>query len=376
MIRRLALAVIVALAFAAPAFAQGQSYRRGLPACSSGNQFLEYSPGTGWTCVSTISIDVTDPATELINNDSGVPVRTLEELRYRPTSAGSARTAARIAFLEIPTAGAGLPQYGSLVLARAPSTVTGNTSAIRGIHAHAINNGQGATNAELTGVMGWSIHGGSGAQSHMTAVRGFAHQIGAGTVSSMRGLQSEVYIDPGGEGDVTNAYGVKIDIVHSNVGAGRWQALYGTAIVQTGPAAETQAIGHYVGELAGPAGASYAVYGAGLDDPIATLAWFEGAARPPIATKTANYTATVRDGLILCDATAGAVTITLPTAASAFLDGFGFQFSITKIDASANACTLEGDGAETIDGAANFSTTTQWAGVTVLSNGTAWFSRK
>lgn len=86
-------------------------------------------------------------------------------------------------------------------------------------------------------------------------------------------------------------------------------------------------------------------------------------------TKTGNYTITLDDGFVAVDATAGAVTITLPTAAAAA----GFEFIVKKIDASANAVTLDGDGAETIDGAATLSLPTQYASAAVLSDGTTWW---
>jgi hypothetical protein len=60
------------------------------------------------------------------------------------------------------------------------------------------------------------------------------------------------------------------------------------------------------------------------------------------------------------DCTGGAVTLTLlPVAGS--LD----NIFCVKIDGSANAMTIDGDGAETISGAANKSTTTQWATIKV-----------
>lgn len=86
-------------------------------------------------------------------------------------------------------------------------------------------------------------------------------------------------------------------------------------------------------------------------------------------TKTADYTITLADGAVLVDATGGAVVLTLPAAASASRR----TFIAKKIDATANAMTLDGNGAETIDGAATKATTTQWVSFSVYSNGTAWF---
>lgn len=87
------------------------------------------------------------------------------------------------------------------------------------------------------------------------------------------------------------------------------------------------------------------------------------------ANKTAAYTATLNDSLITCDATSGAFTITLPTAASAA----GFQFTIKKVDASANAVTIDGNGSETIDGELTIPLIYRYEAVTVQSNGTSWF---
>lgn len=88
-----------------------------------------------------------------------------------------------------------------------------------------------------------------------------------------------------------------------------------------------------------------------------------------IVTKTGAYTATASDYTILCDATAAAFTVMLPAAASEP----GRIYVIKKIDASANAITIDGSGAETIDGAATKSLATQWTTMMIQSNGTAWF---
>lgn len=91
--------------------------------------------------------------------------------------------------------------------------------------------------------------------------------------------------------------------------------------------------------------------------------------KPPVTSITASRTIKADAGVILADATAGAVTVTLPTARSAT----GAQIVVKKTDASANAVIIDGDNAETIDGAATKSTTTQWAGWTIVSSGAAWF---
>jgi hypothetical protein len=87
-----------------------------------------------------------------------------------------------------------------------------------------------------------------------------------------------------------------------------------------------------------------------------------------ITTKTANYTATANDFTIIVDATAGAVTITLPAASS----NAGRIYNIKKIDASANSVTIDPNGAELIDGAATFGNTTQYRNFQIQCDGTGW----
>lgn len=89
----------------------------------------------------------------------------------------------------------------------------------------------------------------------------------------------------------------------------------------------------------------------------------------PTTAKTATFTAAATDYTLLCDATSGAITANLPAAAS----NAGRIYLVKKVDASANAVTLDGDGAETIDGAATYALTVQWQSVTVQCNGTGWF---
>lgn len=87
--------------------------------------------------------------------------------------------------------------------------------------------------------------------------------------------------------------------------------------------------------------------------------------------KTTAYTVTVDDGtkVLAVDATAGAVTITLLAAATA---GDGFELTIKKTDSSANAVTIDGNGAETIDGAATLVLPAQNDSVTIRSDGSNW----
>jgi hypothetical protein len=87
-----------------------------------------------------------------------------------------------------------------------------------------------------------------------------------------------------------------------------------------------------------------------------------------VRTKTTTYTALAGD-VLLCDATGGAFTVTLPAAAGVS----GQSISVKKTDASANAITVDGNGSETIDGAATLALSTRYAAVTLWSDGSNWW---
>jgi hypothetical protein len=76
-----------------------------------------------------------------------------------------------------------------------------------------------------------------------------------------------------------------------------------------------------------------------------------------------NYT------IILVDSTSGAVTITLPAAASYK----GRHYYIKKIDSSVNAVTIDGNGSETIDDQLTAVITVQYTSLTIFSDGTEWW---
>jgi len=97
------------------------------------------------------------------------------------------------------------------------------------------------------------------------------------------------------------------------------------------------------------------------------------AIQQPTAAKTGAYTVVETDigKTILVDATGGAVTITLLAAATA---GDGFALTVKKVDASANAVTVDGDASETIDGATTYVLTEENEAVTVETDGTDWYS--
>lgn len=91
--------------------------------------------------------------------------------------------------------------------------------------------------------------------------------------------------------------------------------------------------------------------------------------RVSIRTITASASVADSDVVLLVDATAGAVTVTLPAAASSS----GRVLYVKKTDASGNAVTLDGNASETIDGATTLAIATQYQSYTVICDGTGWW---
>lgn len=85
-----------------------------------------------------------------------------------------------------------------------------------------------------------------------------------------------------------------------------------------------------------------------------------------VVTKTAIYTATASDHVILCDASGGAFTVTLPAGIT------GTEYHVKKIDSSANAVTIDGFGSETIDGDLTVDISTQYESLMFKSDGSNW----
>lgn len=88
-----------------------------------------------------------------------------------------------------------------------------------------------------------------------------------------------------------------------------------------------------------------------------------------VVTKTSDYSATVTDYTILCDASGGDITITLPSAST--FPGHGFQ--IKKIDSTDNIVTIEPTSPDVIDGETSVLTVEQWTNIMVQSDGTNWY---
>lgn len=83
---------------------------------------------------------------------------------------------------------------------------------------------------------------------------------------------------------------------------------------------------------------------------------------PTVVDKAGNYVAKAGD-VVLVDASAAAVDVTLPAAAA------GATVTVKKTDASANAVTISGG---TIDGAAQLVLATQWDHAALIADGNVW----
>lgn len=90
------------------------------------------------------------------------------------------------------------------------------------------------------------------------------------------------------------------------------------------------------------------------------------------ASKTANYTLAATDSTVRVDASAGAVTLTLPAASG----NAGLTYTIIRTDlvSSTNKVTIDGNGTETIDG---MTTYILWTGESLVieCDGTNWVTR-
>lgn len=111
--------------------------------------------------------------------------------------------------------------------------------------------------------------------------------------------------------------------------------------------------------------------GIGTDSPDSLLQ-VNGAIATVTAAKSANYTLTANDSVILVSAPSVNVTITLPSLSPSIA---GRQYTIKRIDGSAHNIVVVPTGTGvTIDGAANYSNLgNQYTFVTLVTDGSNWF---
>lgn len=96
------------------------------------------------------------------------------------------------------------------------------------------------------------------------------------------------------------------------------------------------------------------------------IAAAEGAPTVTVVSKTTDYAATATDNYILCDASSGQITITLPAATS------GKILHIKKTDSSGNNVIIDGNGSETIDDELTKIITAQYTAIAIVSDGSNW----
>jgi hypothetical protein len=111
--------------------------------------------------------------------------------------------------------------------------------------------------------------------------------------------------------------------------------------------------------------------GTGTASTAATLS--TAGLRLGILTKTTNYTTTIADHTILADATSSNLVVTLIASASAFATPNGNEFTVKKIDSTANTVTVQVSGGANIDGAATDVLTTQYQSHNYQADGTKYW---
>jgi len=110
--------------------------------------------------------------------------------------------------------------------------------------------------------------------------------------------------------------------------------------------------------------------GIGTASPIATLD-VNGSFAANLKTITNSdtpYSALATDYTIICDCSSGVITVALPAAAS----NTDRIINVKKIDSTANAVTIDGNSAETIDGATTQVFNTQYINIPVQCDGSNW----
>ncbi|KKK44553.1 hypothetical protein LCGC14_3166900 [marine sediment metagenome] len=111
--------------------------------------------------------------------------------------------------------------------------------------------------------------------------------------------------------------------------------------------------------------------------PVTGLLWLDTAASGltgsgsvlPLITITSNTVLTLSNVVVLCDAAAENILVTLPTASGEV----GRNYSIKKIDSTANLVTISGINSETIDDALIAVLTAQYESLPVVTDGSRWY---
>jgi len=106
-----------------------------------------------------------------------------------------------------------------------------------------------------------------------------------------------------------------------------------------------------------------------LENRISTYLQSGGMSVGAYRSVTTSGAVTSSDYLIIADATAGTITMTLPQAS--LVPGRIYAFK--RINSGANTVIIDGYASETIDGSLTHTLTPQWNSLTIMTNGVAWF---
>ena len=90
-------------------------------------------------------------------------------------------------------------------------------------------------------------------------------------------------------------------------------------------------------------------------------------ARDAVTTVDAAYTVEFEDGLILANSTGGALTVTLPLAATMT----GRVVTVKRVNGGGNNVTIARSGSDTLDGATSLTLSSQYQSYTLQSDGSA-----
>jgi hypothetical protein len=110
---------------------------------------------------------------------------------------------------------------------------------------------------------------------------------------------------------------------------------------------------------------AYAQVGVGTTDPKSTFE-VQGSVGYKVNTITSATTLDNTYNVVLCNN--GAYTVTLPSASA----NAGRVYQIKNIDAQGDDITIDGNGAETIDGDTTYVLSAYKNSITIVSDGTNW----
>jgi hypothetical protein len=143
-----------------------------------------------------------------------------------------------------------------------------------------------------------------------------------------------------------------------------------TGQIDCGSATDVTLIGISSGTTVSNAGNAVIISGTQLGIGVVPTSPLQvnGAIATAVVSKTAAYTLSSTDSIVLGNATAGAFTLTLPDATTCQ----GRRYMLKKTDSSANVVTVGATNSQTIDGTTTRALSTQYANIDVVSDGSNW----